>query len=108
MASRTETVEYICDQIVGCGEVRYRKMFGEFMVYLNDKPIFMICDDILYVKINETSAKFLGNNNNQGFPYDGAKLHYIVDDIDNRELMKELASGLEKITPIPKSKKKKT
>lgn len=78
MASKIETVEYICDQIIGCGEVRHRKMFGEYMVYLNDKPIFLIFDDVLYVKINETTTKILGENN-QGYPYDGAKMHYIVD-----------------------------
>lgn len=106
MSSRIETVEYICDQITGSGEVRYKKMFGEYMVYLNDRPIFLICDDILFVKINQTTSKFFGENNNQGYPYDGAKLHYIVEDIDNREFMQELASELEKITPLPKSKKK--
>lgn len=107
MASKLEIVEYISDQIAHCGEVRHKKMFGEYMVYLNNRPIFMICDNILYVKINMTTTKLLGQDNIQGYPYDGAKPHYVIEDIDNREFMEALAIELEKITPLPKPKRKR-
>ena len=38
MATTKEYIEFVCDQIQEFGEVRYRKMFGEYMAYLNDKP----------------------------------------------------------------------
>ena len=41
-----------------------------------------------------------------GFPYKGAKEHYILD-IDNRELSKTVIEKVEKVTPIPKKKNKK-
>ena len=42
MATNLEFVEYVCDQIDGVGAVRYKKMFGEYMVYVNEKPIVSI------------------------------------------------------------------
>jgi TfoX/Sxy family transcriptional regulator of competence genes len=107
MATRIEIVEYICDQISHSGEVRYKKMFGEYFVYFNEKPIFLICDETLFVKILDVTTKILGENNCQGYPYSGAKLHYVVEDIDNKNLMENLALELEKVTPLPKPKKKK-
>ena len=48
MATTREYVEFVCEQIRGVGEIRYRKMFGEYMVYINAKPI-------LYNKKNQLS-----------------------------------------------------
>lgn len=33
MATSTEYIEFVCDQIIGTGEIRYKKMFGEYMIY---------------------------------------------------------------------------
>lgn len=41
MATTNEYIEYVCEQIKGVGEIRYKKMFGEFMVYVNDKPVII-------------------------------------------------------------------
>jgi hypothetical protein len=41
----------------------------------------------------------------KGFPYEGAKEHYIVD-VDNRELLTSVVRELEKVIPIPKKKQK--
>lgn len=40
MATSIEFIEYVCEQVSGIGIVRYRKMFGEYMVYINDKPFW--------------------------------------------------------------------
>jgi TfoX/Sxy family transcriptional regulator of competence genes len=107
MATRIEIVEYICDQISEIGAVRYKKMFGEYLVYFNEKPIFLICDGTLFVKILDTTTNILGKKSCQGYPYEGAKVHYVVEDIDNKNLMEKLALELEKVTPLPSPKKKK-
>lgn len=36
MASSAGFAAYICEQLEGTGAVRFRKMFGEYMVYVND------------------------------------------------------------------------
>ena len=37
MASNPELVAYIADQLKGAGTVTYRKMFGEYGMYLDGK-----------------------------------------------------------------------
>ena len=86
--------------------VRARKMFGEYMVYVADKPVLTVCDNTVYVKKLPQLAELLADAE-CGFPYDGAKECYILD-IENRVLVEELIPLLVKITPLPKPKKKKS
>ena len=104
MATTNEFIEYVCEQIYGVGEIRYKKMFGEFMVYVNDKPIIIVCDNVAFVKKLDC-IKDMMQNAETGYPYNGAKEHYVLD-IDNNEFCKSVIIELEKVTPIPKSKKK--
>lgn len=106
MATSLDFIEYACEQISGVGAIRYRKMFGEYMAYVNDKPILLICDNTVYVKqLSCIAEKMLQAD--KGFPYNGAKEHYILD-IDNADFSKEIVLLLEHATPLPKPKKKKT
>lgn len=105
MATTQEYIEYVCEQIEDIGEIRYKKMFGEYMVYVNNKPILLVCDSIVYVKELEAIYEIMKNAPN-GIPYKGAKEHYILD-IDNKELSREVILELERIIPIPKPRKKK-
>lgn len=105
MASSLDFVQYACDQIRGTGVIRYRKMFGEYMVYVNDKPILLICDDTVYVKPHDC-IRDLMSNADKGAPYQGAKEHYILD-IDNSARSREIVTLLEQVTPVPKPRKKK-
>ena len=45
MTTSPEYIAYVVEQVADCGVVRYRKMFGEYMVYVDDKPILLVCDD---------------------------------------------------------------
>lgn len=77
----------------------------EYMVYLNDKPIITVCDNTVFVKILPELAAYL-NDAERGFPYDGAKLHYILD-IEDSELLSDVIPILEAVTPLPKPRKRK-
>ncbi|SDY53715.1 TfoX/Sxy family protein [Thermoactinomyces sp. DSM 45892] len=105
MATTTDYIKYVCGQIEGVGEVRYRKMFGEYMVYVNDKPILLVCDNTVFVKILPCIETHMASAI-KGFPYDGAKEHYVLD-IDDTELTRKVVVALESVIPIPKPKKKK-
>ena len=105
MASDIEFVNYVIDQIDGVGITLYKKMFGEYMVYVNQKPIILICDNTAFVKKLDCVKKLL-ETEETGFPYKGAKEHYILD-IDNGEEVKNIIRELEKVIPIPKKKTKK-
>lgn len=105
MATTKEYIEYVCEQIKGIGEIRYKKMFGEYMVYLNDKPVMIVCDNIPFVKRLD-NIKDKMKNASIGYPYDGAKEHYILD-IDNSDFCKSIILEIEKVTQLPKKKNKK-
>lgn len=105
MATTRDFIEYVCEQIRGIGAVRYRKMFGEYMVYVNDKPILLVCDNTVYVKMLDCISKKM-KDAEKGFPYEGAKEHYILD-IEDSEFSRQIVALLEPVTPIPKPKKKK-
>lgn len=106
MATSVEYIEFVCDQITGIGEIRYKKMFGEYMVYVNDKPVLLVCDSTVYVKKLDAIQDKM-KDADVGIPYNGAKEHYILD-IENSESAKEIVSMLEEITPVPKPRKKKS
>ena len=105
MATTPDFIEYVAGQAAGCGDVRYRKMFGEYMVYINDKPILLVCDNCVFVKMLPCLDELMIEAE-KGFPYDGAKEHYILD-IDNAELTSAVVAALELILPLPKPRKKK-
>ena len=88
MASTKNFVEFVCEQIRGPYDIKYKKMFGEYMVYLNNLPILLVCDDTVYVKKYE-ELKDLMQNASCGYPYVGAKEHYILD-IENNELVEQV------------------
>jgi len=91
MATTPDFIEYVCEQMSGTGFVRYRKMFGEYMVSLNDKPVLFVCDNTVFVKPLDCVADKL-KDAEQGIPYQGAKAHYILD-IDNAELSRKLSKS---------------
>jgi len=105
MATTADFIEYVCDQIEDLGQIQYKKMFGEYMVYVNDKPILLVCDNTVFVK-TLTCLNELMISADKGYPYDGAKEHYVLD-IDNRDLVRRVILALLPVIPLPKSKKKK-
>lgn len=104
MATTEGYAEFVCEQIQGVGDVRYKKMFGEYMVYVNDKPVLLLCDNTVFVKKLDNIADLMGGAD-CGTPYKGAKEHYILD-IENTELCREVVALVEQVTPIPKPRKK--
>ena len=88
MATDKEYIEFVVEQLSFLEDIRYKKMFGEYCVYHDNNPSILVCDNTCYLKINEKTDKYLTE---KGFPYKGAKLHYILD-IENAELLQTLAN----------------
>jgi TfoX/Sxy family transcriptional regulator of competence genes len=107
MASDLSFVEYIVDQIENAGEIRYRKMFGEYAVYCNEKVTALICDNQLFIKPTEAGRAFIGNVI-EAPPYPGAKNSFLIEDkMDDREWLSQLVRITAKELPMPKPKRKK-
>lgn len=102
MATSIEYIEYICEQIKNTGAVRYRKMFGEYMVYVDEKPILTVCDNTVFVKMLPDIQELM-KQADTGYPYEGAKEHYVLD-IDNEELTTKVVEVLKSVIPVRKKK----
>ena len=104
MATTKDYIEFVCEQLRTPLPVTYKKMFGEYMVYVDGKPVLLVCDNTVFVrKLPETAA--LLPDADCGFPYDGAKEHYILD-VENEDLTSQVVNALVAVTPIPKKKKR--
>ena len=42
MACNLEFVGFVCSQIADAGEVRSREMFGDYVIYVNEKPVVIL------------------------------------------------------------------
>ncbi len=104
MATSLDYIQFVCEQLHTPFPVYYKKMFGEYMIYVNDKPILLVCDNTVYVKKLEV-LKDIMNNSACGIPYKGAKEHYILD-VEEVELTSKVIELLEKNT-IQKKRKTK-
>jgi len=106
MASDSNFVEFVVDQIENAGKISYRKMFGEYALYCNGKVVALICDNQLFVKPTEAGKSFIGNVV-EASAYPGAKPSFLIEDqIEDRDWIGNLIALTEKELPEPKPKKK--
>ena len=96
----------MCSSDLGAGEITYRKMFGEYGMYLDGKIFALICEDQLFVKITEAGRK-MRPEFPEAPPYEGAKNYLLVDDIDDKEALVEFVIATCTELPAPKTKKQK-
>ena len=86
MASNADFVQYIVDQCSGAGEIAVKKMMGDYCIYCDGILFGLICDNNLYIKPTEEGATQLKEVILRP-PYPGAKPHFYIDDIDNRDYL---------------------
>ena len=104
MACTPEFIEFVCDSLAPLGEVRSRKMMGDYVIYLNEKCVITACDNMAYVKKLPCIADLM-TDAECGYPYEGAKEAYILDFTDRHKVSKVIEILWDKL-PFPKSKKK--
>jgi len=108
MASDNEFVKFLAEQMNQAGAIRYRKMFGEYAIYCNEKVVALVCDNKLYVKPTEAGRKFIGSVD-EAPPYSGAKPFFFIEDqFEGADWLSELIKITEQELPAPKPKKAKT
>ena len=75
-------------------------MMGEYLLYYNDILFGGIYDNNLLVKIVNGNEKY---NMQKQIPYEDAKPMYLVDDIDNKEILREIV--IETCKDLPSKKR---
>ena len=105
MPSNQTTADYILEQIAKAGNVRARKMFGEYTIYCDEKIVGFVADDQLFIKPTQIGKKFLEHYKEKP-PYPGAKLCLLVpgDRWEDHEWLTELIRLSAVELPLPKKK----
>lgn len=86
MASAKEFLDYILEQIE-LDSIMTRKMMGEYLLYYGGILFGGVYDNRLLVKITDTNSTF---GMEKQIPYEGAKEMYMVSDLENREVLKNI------------------
>ena len=105
MASGKDYLEYILGQLAGLDDTSYRAMMGEYIIYYRGKVVGGIYDDRFLVKPAKAAVAMMPDAEME-LPYDGAKEMLLVDDVENREFLRELLEAMYDELPAPKKKKR--
>ena len=104
MATSLDTIHYICDQAGLRERLTFRKMFGEYALYLDDKTIAFVCDDQLFLKPTPEGRAFIGAVT-EAPPYPGAKNYFLIaGELDDPERLGALLVLTARVLPVPKPK----
>ena len=98
--SNPDLVQYIIEQASKAGEVSAKKMFGDYCLYCDGKSVGLICDDYLYLKPLKQLEPLLHESDRQMQPpYEGAKPHYVITDVDDRDYVSMLVQAVAELLP---------
>jgi TfoX/Sxy family transcriptional regulator of competence genes len=81
-------------------------MMGEYIIYYRGKVIGGIYDDRFLVKPVKSAVNMMPDAEME-LPYEGAKEMILVDDVENREFLRELLDAMYPELPEKKTKKAK-
>ena len=87
MASTQEYRDYILEQLSLVPNVTCRPMMGEYLLYADGVLFGGIYDDRLLVKKTPGNGEF---GMSEALPYEDAKSMYLVDEVDDKEKLKEI------------------
>ena len=104
MASSKEYLEFVLEQLSLLDDITYKAMMGEYIIYYKGKIAGGIYDDRFLVKPTKSAVKLMPDAEME-LPYEGAKEMLMVDEIDNREFLRDLFEAMFDELPAPKKKK---
>lgn len=105
MGTSKEFISYVLESLNHLEGISARMMFGEYALYLYNRVIGFVCDDQVFVKILPGSIRVLGEDAPTGEAYPGSKPYFIVDDIEDSDLMTRLFRAIYDEVPEPQPKK---
>ena len=104
MASSKDYLDYILDQLSGLDDISYRAMMGEYIIYYRCRIVGGIYDDRFLVKPVKAAREMMPEAGME-LPYEGSKEMLLVDNVENREFLKELVEAIAEELPAAKKRK---
>ncbi|MDO4341467.1 MAG: TfoX/Sxy family protein [bacterium] len=87
MATTKEYKNYILEQLDLLDNIVCKNMMGEYLLYYKGVLIGGIYDNRLLLKIVNTNKKY---RLKESIPYKGAKKMYLVQNVDNKEILRDI------------------
>ncbi len=108
MASQQSTVNDLLDRLTSAGRVSAKKMFGEYCIYLDGKPVALVCNDRLYLKSTDAGRQLMPDAVEEP-PYPGAKPHLVLaqESWDDRGALCQVVRATFEMLARPKPRKRK-
>jgi TfoX/Sxy family transcriptional regulator of competence genes len=105
MASSKEYLDFIMEQLSGLEDVSWKAMMGEYNIYYRGRIVGGIYDDRFLVKPVKSAVAMMPSADME-LPYEGAKEMLLVDNVENRDFLRELVEAMYDELPAPKKKRK--
>ena len=86
MSTTKEYKDFILEQI-NLDHITCRPMMGEYLLYYNNVLFGGIYDDRMLIKISSNNNKY---NLRKVIPYKGAKPMLFLENVDNKEIVKDI------------------
>lgn len=107
MSTDSDYIEYVHEQTGFGSRLTYKRMFGEYGLYLDGKVVAFACDNSLLLKPTEAGRALLPMVT-LGKPYPEAKDYYVLDEfLDDTELLQRILQATADVLPAPKPKQAK-
>lgn len=87
MVTTKDYRDFILEQLNLLDNITCKSMMGEYLLYYNGILFGGIYGDRLLVKIVDNNKKY---NMQESIPYESAKPMYLVDDVDNQEVLRDI------------------
>ena len=104
MASSKKYLDFMLEQLSGLDEISYRVMMGEYIIYYRGKIVGGIYDDRFLVKPTKSAVAMMPDADTE-LPYEGAKEMLLVDNVENRDFLRDLLEAMYEELPAPRRKK---
>ncbi len=104
MASSKAYLAFVLEQLSELDEISYKTMMGEYIIYYRCKVVGGIYDDRFLVKPVKSAVAMMPNADRE-LPYEGAKEMLLVENVENREFLRELLEAMYDELPLPKKRK---
>ena len=93
MASSKGYLDFILEQLSELDDVTYRAMMGEYIIYYRGKVVGGIYDDRFLVKPTKSAVALMPDADEE-LPYEGAKSMLLVDNVEDRDFLRELIEAI--------------
>jgi TfoX/Sxy family transcriptional regulator of competence genes len=102
MATDRDFIDYVAEQVGLGARITFKRLFGEYAMYLDGKVVAFACDNSLFVKPSR-AATTLAPGLAQRPPYPGAKDYPVADELlDDADTIRRLIVETAAAMPEPK------